>query len=230
MATTWIGPIPPGFPYYNESTAGLTPYSYNPVLAAQLLAKAGYIAKLPNGTVLNPNGKPFPTVTFTYDVDDASQTSEAQIIVADLNAIGINAVLNGVTHATWENIIWSTNANSTSYPFGIGYYTEDYTASEDYVDAILDVGYVGASGYGSPWNYNSTVYNWTVNATSTYNQIAIIQNYTNVVRAVYESYWFAWLNVPYIIAFNVDNLAGIIPNPAGSAAGYFMFWNDVYYT
>ena len=70
----------------------------------------------------------------------------------------------------------------------------------------------------------------TVNATSTNNPTYIVQNYTNIVKDIYNSYWFAWLNVPYMLAFHVDNLAGIIPNPAGSAAGYFMFWNDVYYT
>lgn len=230
LASPWIGPVPAGFPYYNRTTSGLSPYSYDPVKAAHLLAEAGYRATLPNGTVLNSGGSKFPTATFTFDVDSSSQTSEAQIIIADLEAIGIPITSDGVSHSTWESIIFGTNANSTTHYFGISYYTEDYTATEDYVDAILDEGYVGASGYGGSYNYNSTIFNMTVNATSTNNPTYIVQNYTNIVRDIYNSYWFAWLNVPYMLAFHSDNLAGIIPNPAGSAAGYFMFWNDVYYT
>ncbi|HMD79461.1 MAG TPA: ABC transporter substrate-binding protein, partial [Nitrososphaerales archaeon] len=48
-AIQWVGPVPPGFPDYNESTAGLSPYQYNATRAAELLAQAGYVSHLPDG-------------------------------------------------------------------------------------------------------------------------------------------------------------------------------------
>ena len=57
LATQWIGPVPPGFPDYNETTAGLQPYQFDPLKAATLLGEAGYKSALPDGTVVNPNGK-----------------------------------------------------------------------------------------------------------------------------------------------------------------------------
>ena len=64
LAQQWIGPVPPGFPYYNQTTSGLSQYTYDPVLAAQLLAKAGYVSKLPNGTKTRSVRADFPDAEF----------------------------------------------------------------------------------------------------------------------------------------------------------------------
>ena len=80
LGVQWIGPIPAGFPYYNESIKGLTPYQYNPMDAANLLAEAGYVSLLPNGTVLNPNGKTFPAVNFLYNQESTIQSQVAPIV------------------------------------------------------------------------------------------------------------------------------------------------------
>ncbi|MEM1654680.1 MAG: ABC transporter substrate-binding protein [Thermoplasmata archaeon] len=219
FATQWIGPIPPGFPYYNESTAGLTPYHQNLTLAAQYLAQAGYRAYLPNGTILNKNGKVFPTVNFLYDGDSPSETAAAQIIQENLANIGININLRPLTFSAFESVVWSYSLSNTSYPMGINFYTEDYTASIDYVSALATGGYVGTSGYT-----NSTVFNWTVNASTTFNNSAIIENLTLITHTMYDQYVMAWLYVPYILSITKNDVAGIIPNPAGSGAGYFMYY------
>ena len=226
LATQWIGPVPPGFPYYNESIAGLQPYQFDPTKAASLLAQAGYKSTLPNGTSLNPSGKSFPSVNFLYDADDSAQTQSAQIISSELQAVGITITLTPLTFKQYANVIFSTgNVNSTAYPFGISYYSEDYTASIDYVSAFTTTGEVGFSGFS-----NQTVVGWTTSAATALDQNTIIQNFQQITRAMYYDYTNIWLYVPYFMAANRSNVVGMIPNPAGSGMGYFMFYNTVHYT
>jgi len=225
MATQWVGPVPPGFPEYNESIAGLQPYQYDASMAASLLAQAGYKSTLPNGTTLNPSGKVFPAVNFLYDADNPPQTQTAQIISGELQAIGITVTLTPLTFKQYANVIYSTTANSTSYPFGISYYSEDYTAAIDYVTDMTTSGQVGYSGY-----MNSTVAGWTVSAANATSEGAVIQNFQQITRAMYYDYTNIWLFVPYFMAANRSNIVGMIPNPAGSGMGYFMFYNSIHYS
>ena len=226
LATQWIGPVPPGFPGYNESTVGLQPYQFDPTKAASLLAQAGYKSILPNGTSLNPDGKSFPSVNFLYDADNPPQTQSAQIISSELQAVGITVTLTPLTFKQYANVISSTgNVNSTAYPFGISYYSEDYTASIDYVSALTTTGQVGFSGF-----YNQTVAGWTTSAAAALDQNTIIHNFQQITRAMYYDYTDIWLYVPYFMAANRSNIAGMIPNPAGSGMGYFMFYNTVDFT
>jgi peptide/nickel transport system substrate-binding protein len=225
LATQWIGPVPPGFPEYNASTSGLQPYQYNPTMAATLLAQAGYKSTLPNGSALNPTGKAFPSVNFLYDADNSPQTQAAQIISGELQAVGITITLTPLTFKQYANVIYSSeNVNSTIYPFGISYYSEDYTAAIDYVTAITTTGQVGFSGY-----MNTTVSGWTVAAASSLDEGTVIQNFQQITRAMYYDYTDVWLVVPYFMAANRSNVAGVIPNPAGSGMGYFMFYNSIHF-
>jgi len=226
LATQWIGPVPPGFPEYNASTSGLQPYSYDPTMAASLLAQAGYKSSLPNGTALNPTGKAFPSVNFLYDADNSPQSQAAQIIASELQVVGITITLSPLTFKQYANVIYSSqNVNSTSYPFGISYYSEDYTAAIDYVTAFTTTGQVGFSGF-----MNQTVSGWTVSAASALDEGTIIQNFQQITRAMYYDYTDIWLVVPDFMAANSSNVVGMIPNPAGSGMGYFMFYNTVQYS
>ncbi len=105
FATQWIGPVPPGFPNYNESIAGLQPYQFDPVMAASLLAQAGYKSTLPNGTTLNPSGKSFPSVNFLYNSDNSLQAQTAQIISSELQAVGITVTLSPLTFKQYANVV-----------------------------------------------------------------------------------------------------------------------------
>jgi peptide/nickel transport system substrate-binding protein len=225
LATQWIGPVPPGFPEYNQSIAGLQPYQYDAIMAASLLAQAGYRSTLPNGTTLNPSGKVFPSANFLYDADNPAQTQTAQIISSELQAIGITVTLSPLTFKQYANVIYSTNVNSTAYPFGISYYSEDYTAAIDYVTDITTSGQVGFSGFT-----NQTVGGWTLSAATALNQGTILQNYQQITRAMYYDYTDIWLFVPYFMAANRSNIVGMIPNPAGSGMGYFLFYNSIHYS
>ena len=226
LATQWIGPVPPGFPYYNESIQGLQPYQFDPVKAATLLSEAGYKSALPDGTVMNAAGKVFPSVNFLYDADSSTQSQVAEIISTELHSIGVNIALTPLTFKQYANVVSSSSdVNSTTYPFGISYYSEDYTASIDYVSAETQTGQIGFSAF-----YNQTVYDWTTAAATALDENTIIENFRLITGAMYYDYTDIWLYVPYFIAANRSNVAGMVPNPAGSGMGYFMFYNTVHYT
>lgn len=225
LASQWIGPVPPGFPYYNESTQGLQPYQFDPVKAANLLAEAGYKSTLPDGTVVNEAGKAFPSVNFLYDADSSTETQVAEIISTELHSIGVNIKLTPLTFKQYSNILFSPADNSTMYPFGIAYYSEDYTASIDYVSEETTTQQIGLSAY-----YNQTVVDWTTAAATALDENTIIENFRLITRAMYYDYTDIWLYVPYFIAANRSNIVGMVPNPAGSGMGYFMFYNTIRYS
>lgn len=221
----WIGPVPAGFPLYNESISGLSPYAYNPIAAAQELAAAGYQATLPNGTKLNPGGQAFPSTNFLYNPDSTTQKLSAQVIQGDLAAIGMNLNLAPLATSQWFSVVDLPGNSNTTYPIGINFYTEDYTASIDYVTALTSNNLVGTSAYN-----NATVIGWQTNAATSSDTAVVTQAFQNITRAMYNSYTDIWLFVPYQLTVNQSNLAGMVPNPAGSGAGYFLFYNTVRYT
>jgi peptide/nickel transport system substrate-binding protein len=225
LAIQYIGPIPPGFPYYSESTVGLQPYQYDAVKAATLLAQAGYRSKLPNGTELNAAGQQFPSVNFLYDADDYTQGLVASVILNELGSIGINIALTPMMSREWNSVLWGTNVNSTTYPFGISYYSEDYMASIDFVSALTLYGYVGASGYS-----NQTVIGWQTAAATALDNSTIIQNFQMITRAMYYDYTDIWLYVADFMTVHASNISGIILNPFGSCVGSMMYYNTIYYT
>jgi peptide/nickel transport system substrate-binding protein len=225
LGVQWIGPVPAGFPDYNESIQGLTPYQYNPVGAATLMADAGYVSHLPNGTVLNAKGKIFPTVNFLYNQESDVQSQVAPIIQTELAAIGMQITLSPLAFRQYAAVVSSPETNSTQYPFGLNFYSEDYTASIDYVYALVTTGQIGTSAY-----YNETVVNWAAQAATTLDENIIVQNFRSITQAMHSSYVDVWLFVPYQLAVHQHGVTGIIPNPAGSCAAYFMYYNTVQYS
>ncbi len=224
-AIQWVGPVPPGFQYYNESTAGLSPYQFNATRAAELLAQAGYVSKLPSGAVLNPGGQAFPAVNFLYDSDSPTDTQAAQIIASNLDAIGIPLTLTALPYEAYTGVIYSASTNSTQYPMGIGYYSEDYTASGDYVYYFTSGDYIGSSNYADP---NAMA--WTLNASTALDSGTVISSLRSITRAMYYNYTDIWLYVALVMTVNQNGITGMIPNPAGSGAGYFLYFNTVRYT
>ncbi len=222
LAQTWIGPIPPGFSDYNATVQGLSPYSYNATLAAEDLSRAGYQAKLPDGTVLP--GQVFPTINFLYSPDLVSEMEAAPIIANELGAIGINVNLVSMTFSQYTAYLFQTNTTGATDGFGISYYSEDYFASQDYVTALASEDYIGA-----PVLYaNESTF--ATNAAGATDNTTLLQGYRNVTTTMLNSYNDVWLYVPVQLAVNVDNVAGMVANPTGSCAGYFMFYNTVHYT
>ena len=223
-AIQWVGPVPPGFQNYNQATAGFSPYQFNATRAARLLAQAGYASRLPDGTKVNPGGTPFPTVSFLYDSDSPTDTQAAQIIASNLASVGITVNLAGLTYSSYTGVIYSASTNSTQYPMGIGYYSEDYTASIDYVYYFTSDNYIGTSNYNDP-----SAINWTLNASASSSNPVVASDFANITRVMYNNYTDIWLYVANFMTVNQNGITGMIPNPAGSGAGYFLYFNTVRY-
>jgi ABC-type transport system substrate-binding protein len=228
LGQTWVGPIPPGFPDYNQTTQGLSPYTYNATMAAELLAQAGYRATLPDGTKLNPSGPAFPTLNFVYSTDLVSESEAEPIIVNELAAIGITVTADPMTFDEYTAYLFTTTPSAigtTTAGFGIGYYSEDYFASQDYVTAFAANNYTGAPDIFA----NESVF--AANAAAATDPGTLLQAYQNITTTMLNSYSIAWLYVPDFLTASANNVAGIYaPNPTGSCAGYFMYYNTVYYT
>lgn len=224
LATKWIGPVPPGFPFYDQAMNGLSPYQYDPVMAATLLAQAGYVSHLPNGTTLNPDGKTFPTISFLFDSDSPTDTQAAQVIQTNLGSIGIKIALSPLPFRSYSSELYSPSGGNTTYPIGIGFYSEDYTASIDYVYYFTSGNYVGTSAY-----QDSQAMNWTTAASSALDDSTMIQSFQGITELMHDNYVDIWLYVPGILAVNQNDVTGMIPNPAGSGAGYFLYYNTVNY-
>jgi peptide/nickel transport system substrate-binding protein len=224
-AQQWIGPVPPGFQYYNDSAAGLNPYQYNPVQAAVSLAKAGFVSHLPNGTTLNPTGEQFPTVPFLYDGDNPTDLGAAEIISSNLGSIGIPITLQSLPYREYVALIDSPSSTPTEFPMGFGYYSEDYSASIDYVSYFTTANQIGSSAYLDP-----QVINWTTTAATALNGSAIINAFRNITQKMYQNYVDIWLYVPELMAVTANGVAGIIPSIAGSGMGYFLYYNTISYT
>ena len=224
-AQQWIGPVPPGFQYYNESTAGLTPYQYNPVEAAISLAQAGFVSHLPNGTTLNPGGRQFPSVPFLYDSDEPTDQPAATIIESNLASIGIPITLTPLPFREYATLIDSSSGENTTFAMGFGYYSEDYTASIDYVSYFTSTNEIGSSAY-----VDSQVLNWTTLAATALNSSAIIEAFHNITQRMYYNYTDIWLYVPEFMAVTANGISGMTPNPAGSGMGYFLYYNTISYT
>ena len=224
-AQQWIGPVPPGFQYYNESTTGLGPYQYNPVQAAASLAQAGFVSHLPNGTTLNPGGKQFPTITFLYSSDNPTDQGAAEIIVSNLGAIGIPITLKSLPFRQYAATIDSSSSVNSTFAMGFGYYSEDYTASIDYVSYFTTANQIGTSAY-----VDSQVQNYTYQADAALNSSTIVAAFRNITQRMYQNYTDIWLYVPEFMAVTANGVTGIIPNPAGSGMGYFLYYNTISYT
>jgi len=224
-AQQWIGPVPPGFQYYNESTTGLSPYQYNPVQAAASLAQAGFVSHLPNGTTLNPGGRQFPTITFLYSSDNPTDQGAAEIIVSNLGAIGIPITLKSLPFRQYAATIDSSSSVNSTFAMGFGYYSEDYTASIDYVSYFTTANQIGTSAY-----VDSQVQNYTYQADAALNSSTIVAAFRNITQRMYQNYTDIWLYVPEFMAVTANGVTGIIPNPAGSGMGYFLYYNTISYT
>jgi hypothetical protein len=128
-----------------------------------------------------------------------------------------------MTFSQYTAYLFSTGSNGTS-GFGIGYYSEDYFASRDFVTAL------GSSNYtGAPVLFSNES-GFAANAAGATDNATLLQAYRNETTTMLNSYNDVWLYVPVQLAVNVQNLAGMVANPTGSCAGYFMYYNTVHYT
>ncbi len=113
------GIVPPGMGY----TPNFKPLPYDPAQAKQELAQGGF-----------PDGKNFPTLTFSYRQDQPEVGDVAQVIAGQLkNNLGISVQLRPVE---WGQLLNEAD-QKTTLPLFILRWAADYPDPQDYLSILL---------------------------------------------------------------------------------------------
>ncbi len=217
-ATQWVGPVPPSYPYYDPQN--LSPYQYNPTLAAQEMKNSPW----PNGF----SG----TLQYEY-VNLGAWEDVASILQQNLAKIGIKIDPIGITldqlyvdqtidPATGQCIAQEASKGGP-FPIGQEFYTSDYISPDDWTqnDAIsYGSANVCMAGYD-----NSTVDNLTIEGAGASGNANLTSIYSSITSAMYYNYTDAWLVVPTSYQVYNNQISGIVSNPMGSALPYVMLYN-----
>jgi peptide/nickel transport system substrate-binding protein len=219
----YVGPISPGLPYYNPGN--LPNYKFDPRASEKLLKGLGFTLNLPNGTVINPNGKK-ATLTLSYITSDTAQVKAAQLIQQMLANVGLTLSLNAITTQT-ENSDISQSATAATYPEMLLWYWYPSWLDPVYQDLVVQVNstYCGISGNVACFT-NSTVDALTAPLPFQTDQTQYNATVNKVYQMVYQQVPDVWLYavVPYWVQRSY--VAGLFYNP-GILGTYYPL---VYYT
>ncbi len=214
----FVGPIAPGYPYYNPGN--LAPYSLNTTLALQNLQASGFKVTLPNGTIINPSGKALPPLSITYTTDDPAESKIAQEMVTMFASVGLTYTLNGVTTQAEESDI-SQPGTASSYPGLLIWYWYPSWADAVYQDMVVisNVEYGGISGDVS-WYNNTSVNNYTSTLPFLTNSAQINSTVTKVYSQMYSDAPDIWIYAidPYWVQRSY--VTGVFDN-VGTLGYYF---------
>ena len=221
-ATRWVGPVPPGYPYYNPDN--LTPYTYNLSLAKKLIAQS------PCSTGCGP-------LNFDY-IDTGDWNVVADLIKADLSKIGINLALAGITIGTLVeeqahdlstgNCISAESFNGGPFYAGIDYYTADYVAPDDATQANA-LSYGGFNVCMSEYD-NATMDNLVLSAAGQSNTSIASGEYAQMTQMMYDNYTNVWLVIPTQFAVYSTLLQGLVTNAEGAVNPFQFEYNENYST
>jgi peptide/nickel transport system substrate-binding protein len=216
-ATQWVGPVPPGYPFYNPDH--LSNYSYDLSLAKAEIANSPCSGGC--------------TVNFEY-LNTGDWVQVASLIASDLSAIGITLKLVPMsidqliveqTYTASGTCPTQTSAYGGPFYIGMDYYTADYVAPDDATQLNAATGgfYNGCMSEFS----NATMDSWVYTAAATLNPSVAAQLYANMTNFMYWNYTNAWLVVPTAFSVTSNHLTGVVPNPMGSAIPFEMQYNKV---
>jgi len=222
-AEPWVGPVPPGYPYYNPDN--LQPYAYNLTLAKQYMSQSPW-----------PNGYP-NTINYEY-VNLGDWADVARLLKDDLSQIGIT--LNTVSIPNIDKLyelqrldgngdcIAQTTANGGPFPIGQEFYTSDYISPDDWTqNNAISYGSANScmAGYNDP-NVDTLVLDA---ATQTDPNVAKAE-YAQITKAMYDNATVAWLVVPTQFQVVNSHLQGFVANPMGAALPFVVVQNTIYAT
>ncbi|MCI4364501.1 MAG: ABC transporter substrate-binding protein [Thermoplasmata archaeon] len=235
LAFPWVGPVPPGSPYYNP--ANLTPYQFNLPLAQQEIQNSPCANGACKGMVFN-----YEYLSTSNDWFDAATT-----IASNLAAINITLNIEGVTLSQFyiEQTIDQSTGQCTSSetstggvgPFYIGqdFYSSDYIAPDDWTqENFLSYGSANIcnSNYnsGASGGYNATLDDLVLSTAGTSDPALLTQNYTLLTQLMYANYTNAWFAVPDLFAVYNPDLTGFVQyqTPMGSTELSTMGWNTIH--
>ena len=206
LIVRYVGPFPKGMEGYDES---IEPYKYDPELAKQLLAQAGY-----------PDGNGLPQITYLYYSRDASVALIAQEIQQDLANVGINVNLLGVSFATYIDKILAGPENVPEMGWTEWY--PDYISPDDYVVPFANPDF-------PPIGWNPAYYS-NPQVTELYQKAPYITDakervamYGEITRIMYEDVPYAWLGQftgYYVFRSNVHGVYNNVVIGSGGGLDY----------
>jgi len=233
-AFEWVGPVPPGSPYYNPGN--LTPYQFNLTLAQQ---------EIQNSPCKN-NACAGMNFNYEYLSTSTDWSDAALVIKANLAKIGITVTPQGVTLAQFyqEQTLDPSTGRCTSAetvggagPFYIGqdFYASDYISPDDWTqEDFLSYGSANQcqSGFNSyaESNYNASLDGLVLTAAGTplANVSQLNQYYSEMTSIQYWNYTNAWFAVPTLYAVYNSALTGYFQTPMGSTELSTMGWNTIH--
>jgi peptide/nickel transport system substrate-binding protein len=176
LTTRYVGPFAIGMEGYDEK---IEPYTYDPGLAKQLLAQAGY-----------PEGEGLPTITYFYYSRDASVALIAQEIQQDLANIGININLLGVSFSTYIDKCLSGPENVPEMGWTEWY--ADYVSPDDFVVPFANPDFPPV-GWNPAYYSNDRVTELYQKAPYLTDPTARASMYGEITKIMYDDAPYAWL-------------------------------------
>jgi peptide/nickel transport system substrate-binding protein len=213
-----VGPISPGLAYYNPGN--LQPYSFDPNMAIQLIAGAGFTLNLPNGTQINPTGKALPALSISYINNDPSQIKMAQELQIMYNQIGVYFTLNPFPVSEEEADI-SQSGTASSYPGYLIWYWYPSWLDPVYQDLVVQSNPTYGGIFGDVSWFNDSQVNALTNVLPFLtNTTQINQDVTQVYQTTYNQAPNIWMYaiVPYWVQRNY--VTGLFYNP-GIIGNYY---------
>jgi peptide/nickel transport system substrate-binding protein len=228
LASQWVGPVPPGYPYYNPQN--LPPYAFNLTLAKQEVANS-------------PCASGCSGINFDY-INAGDWVTVADEIYSDLKQIGITLNLVPVTYndlvtlqifnpTTLQCLSDMKTAFGGPFYIGMDYYTADYPSPDDatQLDFLSYGSYNYCSANFNDWQqpyWNATLDQWVLNGAATSDPTLETQYYSEMTQYMYANYTNAWLVTPDVFAIYNVNLHGVVLNPMGSVFPFGMQYNTQY--
>lgn len=203
-ATRLYGPLPPAVFGYDPEVENYG-YRYNPELARQLLAQAGY-----------PDGKGLRELELIISTAERAERGEvAAVIQSSLKAIGINVK---IVDLDWPSFL----DRLFSYDFDM-YMVDwfpDYVDPDDWIVPLFTTHGLNLDGYN-----NTIVNELGMKARQKLNPQERSEIYKQLQRIIVDDAPWAFLYVPKLYAFMGKNVEGFILYPA-----YYIDFYPVYKT
>ncbi len=221
-AQRWVGPVPPGYEYYNPQN--LEPYPYDLALAQQEMNLSAWPL---------PGGYPQPINYMYIKLGDWEEV--ALLLKADLAKIGINLNVVGINNIDDLYIeqgrneagecISQTSFSGGPFPIGQEFYTSDYISPDDWTQNNA-ISYGSANDCMAGYN-DATMDSLVIAAAGETDPATLSQYYSQITRLMYDNYTVAWLVVPAQFQVVHTQVIGYVTNPMGAALPFVVTQNTM---